>query len=149
VWVEGTSAGIALAPVCGLSELVPSAFFRSNLDKIYEECLRPTVKQTGYDLRTVTQQAGLIDAIIEDEIRRCRFLIADLSDNNAGAYWEAGFAEGLGKPVIYICAQNRQTHFDTNHRHTISWDLAKIDETAKRLKAVIRNTLLGDAIQGD
>ena len=40
-----------------------------------------------------------VDAVIEHEIRACRFLIADLSDDNAGAYWEAGFAEGLGKPV--------------------------------------------------
>lgn len=49
------------------------------------QCLRPAVKQTGYDLQTATQKAGSIDAIIEDEIRRCRFLIADLSDENAGA----------------------------------------------------------------
>jgi hypothetical protein len=68
---------------------------------------------------------------------------------------EAGFAEGLGKPVIYICAENdnsgtkKSTHFDTDHRHTVRWDLAKVAETSKKLKAVIRNTLLGDAIQED
>jgi nucleoside 2-deoxyribosyltransferase len=129
-------------------------FANDDLDKIYEECLKPAVKDTGYELRIVSQRAGLIDAIIEDEIRRCRFLIADLSDENAGAYWEAGFAEGLGKPVIYMCAaqpdgSTRKTHFDTNHRHTIPWSLTKVDETANRLKAVIRNTLLGDATQED
>jgi hypothetical protein len=124
-------------------------FANDDLDKIYEESLKPAVKETGYELRIVSQQAGLIDAIMEDEIRRCRFLIADLTDESPGAYWEAGFAEGLGKPVIYICAENRQTHFDTNHRHTIPWSLSRIDETARRLKAVIRNTLLGDAIQED
>jgi nucleoside 2-deoxyribosyltransferase len=129
-------------------------FANSDLDKIYEECLRPAVRDTGYELRIVSQQAGLIDAIMEDEIRRCRFLIADLTNESAGAYWEAGLAEGLGKPVIYICAEQpdgstRKTHFDTNHRHTIPWSLTKIEETAKRLKAVIRNTLLGDATQED
>jgi nucleoside 2-deoxyribosyltransferase len=97
---------------------------------------------------------SLVDAIIEDEIRRCRFLIADLSDDNPGAYWEAGFAEGLGKPVIYICrasegGKEKRTHFDANHRHTVRWDLATLDKTATELKAVIRNTLLGDAIQSD
>jgi nucleoside 2-deoxyribosyltransferase len=122
---------------------------------MFEECLAPAVAQTGFKLRTVTQVAGLIDSIIEDEIRRCRFLIADLSDDNAGAYWEAGFAEGLGKPVIYICADKdesgnrKSTHFDTDHRHTVRWDLSKAAETSKRLKAVIRNTLLGDAVQED
>jgi nucleoside 2-deoxyribosyltransferase len=107
------------------------------------------VKQTGYDLRTVTQKAGHIDAIVEDEIRRCRFLIADLSDANPGAYWEAGFAEVLRKPVVYICREGIETHFDTDHRQTVRWDLANLGETAQRLKAVIRNTLLGDANQSD
>ena len=129
-------------------------FHNPDLDKVFEECLRPAVAQTGYDLRPVTQRAGLVDAIIEDEIRRCRFLIADLSDDNAGAYWEAGFAEGLGKPVIYVCRakdgmEEKKTHFDANHRHTVRWDLSSLEQTAKELKAVIRNTLLGDAKQED
>jgi hypothetical protein len=124
-------------------------FANTDLDRVYVECLQPAVKQTGYDLRTVTQKAGHIDAIIEDEIRRCRFLIADLTDDNSGAYWEAGFAEGLGKPVIYVCRESVETHFDTDHRQTVRWDLETLDQTAIRLKAVIRNTLLGDAKQDD
>jgi hypothetical protein len=129
-------------------------FQNPDLDQVFESCLRPAVLQTGYELRPVTQRAGLVDAIIEDEIRRCRFLIADLSDDNAGAYWEAGLAEGLGKPVIYICrategGTEKKTHFDANHRHTVRWDLDDLPETAKQLKAVIRNTLLGDAQQDD
>ena len=113
------------------------------------ECLKPAVEQTGYELRTVTRKAGHIDAMIEDEIRRCRFLVADLSDQNAGGLFEAGFAEGLGKPVIYICQDDVPTHFDTNHRHTVRWNVLKLAETEKLLKAVIRNTLLGDARQDD
>lgn len=124
-------------------------FANADLDQLYWQCLKHAVKQTGYDLQTVTQKAGHIDAIIEDEIRRCRFLIADLSDHNAGAYWEAGLAEGLGKSVIYICRAGVSTHFDTNHRQTVRWDLGALDQTAKQLKAVIRNTLLGEANQQD
>lgn len=129
-------------------------FTNPDLDRVFAECLRPAVAQTGYELRTGTQHAGLIDALIENEIRRCRFLVADLSDDNAGAYWQAGFAEGLGKPVIYICratqaGAQKVTHFDMNHRHTIQWNLSSLEEAAMRLKAVIRNTLLGDAVQAD
>jgi hypothetical protein len=130
-------------------------FNNDDLDRLFEECLRKAVKEAaGFELRIASQKAGLIDSIIEDEIRRCRFLLADLSDDNPGAYWEAGFAEGLGKPVIYLCAEkdkntgeDKTTHFDTSHRHTVYWDLEKMNETAKRLKSVIRNTLLGDALQ--
>lgn len=129
-------------------------FDNSELDMVYAECLAPAVRQTGFELRTATQKAGLIDAVIEDEIRRCAFLLADLSDDNAGAYWEAGFAEGLGKPVIYVvrakdASGDKATHFDTSHRHTVRWDLASLDDTAAQLKAVIRNSLLGAAKQSD
>jgi hypothetical protein len=121
----------------------------ADLDAVYERCLKQAVVDTGYELRTVPQRAGHIDAIIEDDIRRCRFVVADLTDGNAGAYWEAGLAEGLRKPVIYLCRAGVETHFDTDHRQTVRWDLAKLDETAARLKAVIRNTLLGEARQED
>lgn len=56
--------------------------------------------------------------------------------------------------MIYVCrakvgADEKHTHFDANHRHTVRWDLSRLDQTATKLKAVIRNTLLGDAIQED
>jgi hypothetical protein len=141
---------LQMAHVASTYAFFARKFDNSDLDRAVELCIRQAVKDTGYDLRTVTQRAGLIDAIIEDEIRRCRFLIADLSDDNAGAYWEAGFAEGLGKPVVYLCkakdgAAEKKTHFDADHRHTVRWDLTSLEQTAANLKAVIRNTLLGDA----
>lgn len=100
-------------------------FNNADLDRLFNACLHQAVLETGYELRPATQHAGLIDAVIEDEIRRCRFVVADLSDANDGAYWEAGFAEGLGKPMIYICRARDQhgaeitTHFDANHRQTV------------------------------
>ena len=131
-------------------------FDNPELDQVVELCLQRAIEQTGFELRIATQKAGLVDAIIEDEIRRCRFLVSDLSDDNAGAYWEAGFAEGLGKPVIYICREKtkdggdeKKTHFDTNHRHTVRWSLDSLDMFATNVKAVIRNTLLGEAEQDD
>jgi hypothetical protein len=134
-------------------------FRNPELDLVVDNCLVDAVLKTGFEMRMATQRAGLIDAVIEDEIRRCRFLVADLSDDNAGAYWEAGFAEGLGKPVIYLCREydesdpdkEKQTHFDTNHRHTVRWNPnpETFSATATRLKAAIRNTLLGDAKQND
>ena len=37
------------------------------------------------------------------QIRASRFVICDLTHGNRGAYWEAGFAEGIGRPVIFVC----------------------------------------------
>src|SRR5215831_14715695 len=45
-------------------------FSNTELDQVFERCLYPAGLQTGYELRTVPQRAGLIDAVIENEIRR-------------------------------------------------------------------------------
>jgi nucleoside 2-deoxyribosyltransferase len=83
------------------------------------------------------------------------FLIADLTDHNNGAYWEAGYAEGLGKPVIYTCRKDvfedkeNTTHFDTNHHLTVVWEHDKLDDAVKQLKATIRATLPENAKMED
>jgi hypothetical protein len=61
-------------------------FKNNGSDTLYANCIQQAVADTGYELGTVTEMAGRIDAIIDDEIRRCRFLIADLSDNNTGSW---------------------------------------------------------------
>jgi hypothetical protein len=118
------------------------------LDKIVEEVFKLAVKQTGFDLFKLPdrpQPAGLIDDRIRVEIQTSRFLIADLTHENRGAYWEAGYAEGLGKPVIYTCKKKKfkrlKTHFDTNHHLTILWDDVEPGKAGEELKATIRATL--------
>lgn len=116
------------------------------LDKIVESVFKPSVKQAGFDLIKLDDEpkAGLIDDRLRVEIQSSQFLIADLSHDNLGAYWEAGYAEGLGKPVIYTCEKskfvNEKTHFDTNHHLTIVWDQEDLDDARETLKATIRAT---------
>ena len=81
------------------------------LKEFYEQHLKEAVKQTGFDLFILDDvlTAGLIDNQLRVQIKNARFLLADLTHDNHGAYWEAGYAEGLGKPVIYLC---EKTKFD-------------------------------------
>ncbi|MBM4277568.1 MAG: hypothetical protein FJ130_06725 [Deltaproteobacteria bacterium] len=116
------------------------------LDKLLAEILKPSVKQAGFELYRLddTPKAGLIDDRLRVEIQSSDFLIADLTHDNPGAYWEAGYAEGLGKPVIYICEKEKfettKTHFDTNHHLTIVWDKDALQKAGVDLKATIRAT---------
>lgn len=124
-------------------------FNEPEMDRMLEDCFRPAVDQTGFSLEKLDDnpKAGLIDDRMRVEIRLSRFLIADLSHANHGAYWEAGYAEGLGKPVIYMCKksvfENTDTkpHFDTNHHLTIVWDESDLDKATEDLKATIRATI--------
>lgn len=121
------------------------------IDKVYRDYFKKAVEQTGFNLLRIDEKpkAGSIDDRLRVEIRTSRFLIAELTGGNHGAYWEAGFAEGLGKPVIYTCERsyfkNEGTHFDTNHLHTVLWEPNKLDEAAERLKITIRASLPEDA----
>ncbi|MDH3514509.1 MAG: nucleoside 2-deoxyribosyltransferase, partial [Gammaproteobacteria bacterium] len=60
------------------------------------------------------------------EIRKSRFVVADFTGNRGGVYFEAGFALGLGKPVIWTCKRSffeeHGVHFDTQARNHILWD---------------------------
>ncbi|MBC7984307.1 MAG: hypothetical protein H7Y02_10690 [Candidatus Obscuribacterales bacterium] len=132
-------------------------FGDQQLDGLYRDYLRSAVAATGFELRRVDEEqpAGLIDDHLRVKIRQSRFLLADLSHQNRGAYWEAGYAEGLGKPVIYLCRKDvfedktLGTHFDTNHHLTVIWDPKNIPELVKRLKDTIRATLPAEAVLED
>jgi predicted RNA-binding Zn-ribbon protein involved in translation (DUF1610 family) len=126
-------------------------FGDETLNRIVEDTFKPAVEETGFQLLRLDDlpRAGLIDDRLRVEIRTSRFLIADLTHENAGAYWEAGFAEGLGKPVFYSCEKTKfekqKTHFDTNHHLTVIWDAENPKEVARNLKATIRATLPDEA----
>ena len=119
-----------------------------NLDDFVEKVVRPVVKKaTGCDLVTLhdVAAAGVIDNIMRVQIRDAKFVIADLTHDNRGAYWEAGYAEGLGKPVIYICEktkfEEKKTHFDTNHCTTVPWSRDDDAGFCELLTATLRRSL--------
>ncbi len=110
--------------------------------------IRSAVAATGFTLRRADdeQQAGRIDDQMRFDIRNARFLIADLTHGNRGAFWEAGYAEGLGRPVIYTCREDKfddenARHFDTNNHLTIKWSANNPGEAMRKLKATIRLTI--------
>lgn len=130
-------------------------FGDATLDNLVKSVLKPAVEQTGFKLMRLDDvpTAGLIDDRLRVEILRSHFLIADLTHGNAGAYWEAGYAEGLGKPVIYTCErkifEEKKPHFDTNHHLTVRWDGCAPEAAAEELKATIRATLPTEAKLSD
>lgn len=127
------------------------------LQEIFEKIIKEAVSKTGFEIRKLDdiKKTGLIDDKLRVEIRRSKFIIADLTDENRGAYWEAGYAEGLGQQVIYICEKEKfdklSTHFDTNHHLTIKWknDPDSLKKFAEELKATIRATFPAEAKMED
>ena len=84
-----------------------------------------------------------IDDEIFAEIRRSRFLVADMTQGDDGArggvYFEAGLAEGSGSfQYLYTCHKDWMKHiaFDTRQFFHIEWDTP--DELRKQLATRIR-----------
>jgi hypothetical protein len=128
-------------------------FFQNTLLDNY---LVPAVKKAGYELANALRsepKAGNLHARLEVEIRAARFVVAELSHHNNGAYWEAGFARGLGKPVIYmynkVIGKSDRPHFDVGSDLYIPWEQDEPEKAADDLKAVIRATLFGEAVMED
>ncbi|WP_114098298.1 hypothetical protein [Thalassospira profundimaris] len=130
---------------------IAMSFGDTELNRIVDEHIRPAITRTGLKLRKLNdpdgQKAGLIDDRLRLEIKMAKLVLADLTHDNNGAYWEAGYAEGIGKPVVYLCEENTfnkrtgGTHFDTNHHLHILWSSEKIDQAVEQLVACIRATL--------
>ncbi len=131
--------------------LMAMKFGDAELNRVVDRCFRPAVERAGFKLRILSddQPAGLIDDQLRVALRTSRFVIADLTHGSNGAYWEAGFAEGLGSPVLYTCREAEwkaeKSHFDTNHMNTIVWSPDQLEAAADRIAATIRSTLPEEA----
>lgn len=121
---------------------------RKKMDKLYEEGIKKAIESTGYKPIQIGKKENVtkIDDEIIAEIRRSRFLVADFTQGEDGArggvYYEAGFAQGLGIPVIYSCREDMidddKLHFDTRQYHHVVWkdsdDLDDLPDFRDRLQ---------------
>jgi hypothetical protein len=83
------------------------------------------IAAAGYSAFRVDKKehSNKIDDEIVAEIRRSRFVVADFTGHRGGVYFEAGFALGLGIPVIWTCRVDylRDLHFDIRQYNCLEW----------------------------
>ena len=121
-------------------------WFDPEVDFVYDQGIAPAVESAGFKPYRADREHYLskIDDQVIAEIRRSRFLIADMTHGNKGArgsvYFEAGFAFGLGIPVIYSCRNDmfEDLHFDTRQYPHIEWSKNDIETFSQNLENRIR-----------
>jgi hypothetical protein len=76
------------------------------------------------------------------EISKSRFVVADVTGQRRGVYFEAGFAIGRGIPVIWSCREDEigKVHPDTRQYNHVTWNDEK--ELTERLTSRIKGTIL-------
>lgn len=84
---------------------------------------------------------SLVDRI-KHEINRAQFVVADLTDERPSCYFEVGYAEALGKPVMFVASKESVTspgeetkiHFDI---HQNVGFFGNHDELARKVREVV------------
>lgn len=88
------------------------------------EAIRQGIVSAGYVAVFIdeVQHNDLITPELLKRIKDSKFVVVDLTHQNNGAYFEEGYAIGLGKPVIQLCRQGTLLHFDIAQKNTIIWE---------------------------
>jgi nucleoside 2-deoxyribosyltransferase len=119
--------------------------FAPDLKEFFINGVEPGVRAAGYEALRVdrTEHNNRIDDEIIAAIRQTKFLIADFTNNRGGVYFEAGFAKGLGREVIWTVREDHlvDVHFDTRQYNFIRWQMDDLPEFAKALQNRIEATI--------
>lgn len=112
------------------------------------EAFRAAITQAGYSVGIIDEKEHNNQIVPEIffEIERSKFVVVDVTYPNYGAYYEAGYAQALGKEVIICCRQDefddkdKKPHFDIAQKSTVVWkneeDLTR--RLIKRIEATVK-----------
>lgn len=114
------------------------------------EAFRIAIKEAGYAERVIDEKEHNNQIVPEIfyEIGRSKFVVVDVTYPNYGAYYEAGYAQALGKQVIVCCRKTEfdstdksvRPHFDISQKAMVVWSDEK--ELVRKLKRRIEATVV-------
>ena len=118
-------------------------WFSDGVKPLWIDVIEPAIRSAGYEpLRIDSKEHnGKIDDQIMASIRGSRFVVADFTGSRGGVYYEAGFAHGLDLPVIFMCRDGDELHFDIRQYNCIFWKTGALEDAQIRLKNRILATL--------
>jgi hypothetical protein len=105
-------------------------WFDPSLNEAWAKGFKLACEHCGYTqaIRIDLQEHNekICDRIIA-EIKKSGLVICDFTGQRGGVYFEAGFALGLQKPVIWTCREDniKELHFDTRQYNHIVWTTAE------------------------
>ncbi len=120
-------------------------WFHNKMDHIYNNAIYQSISDAGFTPSRIdgVHHNNRIDDEIKVRIKECKFLVADFTGWRGGVYFEAGFALGLGKPVIWTVKKTylRNIHFDVRQYAFITWTENDLPAFRKQLLDRIKLTI--------
>lgn len=120
-------------PIKSRHQVFVAMRFDNERERLYKDVLTPTVQAANYSIIKVNDQEyeGSIIGKIVDDITDSTILIADLTGNRGGVYYELGIAKGLqlcNHPIrtILTCDKkffdDKKVHFDVQGDNIILYE---------------------------
>ena len=117
--------------------------FHENLNEVYDNGIQPAILDTGYHPIRMDQKEHInkIDDEIILTIKKSKFIVADFTEHRSGVYFEAGYAMGIERPIIWTCRKDNKgdLHFDIRQYNCIFWETP--EELKERLMLRIEETV--------
>lgn len=134
---------IALPPITKRNQIFVAMMFSADMASIYENGYKKVIQSLNYAAMRIDEKeyTGSIINEITSEITDSVALIADLTGNRGGVYYEAGIARGLqlcNHPIklILTCRKdffdNERVHFDVSGDNILLYN--NLDDLVKKLK---------------
>ena len=124
---------IELPPITKRNQIFVAMMFSDDMSSIYENGYKTVIQSLNYAAMRIDEKEyiGSIINEITSEIANSVALIADLTGNRGGVYYEAGIARGLAMcnhPIKLILTCNREffnsekVHFDVSGDNILLYD---------------------------
>lgn len=121
------------------NQVFVAMWFNDEVESAYINAIEKAIKNNGYESIRIDkiQHNNKIDDEIIANINKSKFVVADFTGHRGGVYFEAGYAMGLGLPVIWCCRKDHlaDLHFDTRQYSHLVW------ETEKELYSLLDNRI--------
>ena len=156
VTVAGTHRLEDLNPNANSKQAFVAMWLSNDTSAVFEKGIVPGVKAAGYEPYRVDKDPGVdkIDTAIWSEIRRSRFLVADVTHDEKGhrasVYYEIGVAHDMGIPVIFTCRKDcmDELPFDTQQYKHYEWETGKEGALIGSLRAAITERVGPPTLRG-
>jgi hypothetical protein len=120
---------------------------RPELEAFFEQAVRPAGKAAGLKVVRIDREEpeGYITEPILSAIRRSVFVLADLTLERPNCYFEAGYAKGAFRRVVFTCRKDHdirdqshrgqpRVHFDVDASRITWWEPENLDEARRELE---------------
>lgn len=140
-WHEVQRGGAAV-----LDRAFVAMSFSPDMAQVWQSGFKPGITSAGYLPHRVDSAPHIerIDQKIIADIRASLFVVADVTQQKNGVYFEAGYALGANKPVFWTVREDEldKVHFDTRQFAHVVW------KEPADLAEQLRNLIVGVLGQG-